>query len=339
MNIKKFATIIFIFVSVIIFGVLSSFLYLYIQATFIESELIKKFSAQQKTRIEFWFENFLKSHEEEILKEIEKSFGVVEVPRKENTITTLTSILDKVYMEIRKDNFFEDRVCSLSEIDKENCKITAPQIAHSNLMKYSQHLSYLSIIYGITTSMKDLERIDENFDKILLIPQFTGLQSLLVVWSDNWLSSYFENCTSNMSQINISEKKERYHKCSIKALDEIEAKSSSLIKEINFTKLDIQYCAQYLPLIGAQNIERYLSENLPNIKNPYLKLYYSVIMKSVDECNKKVFEDLKNLNLPCYEPRSISLSIKSIKFVITTHAMLALCMKENIMGEIGEEKY
>jgi len=336
------------FLVVLTFGIFLSSLYFYMQSIFIEKELIRKISKTIDDLLNEWSISFILTKLREtsdILNNdfgesitlsggLSKNYGVKSfIPQ---FLDQATNSLDRVYLEFKNGTFSEVEVCKKKNFTttKEDCKILVLSHFPLNLIKASVHLSVAENIYGIMS--QKAERLDGEIAKILLITQDMAQHGALTFRLVSNFRNFSENCVGNITGLSTLKQKEKYRECSIKALNKMQLKSNILTKDIKITELNIPECAQYLPLIEAKNLEKYLSDRLVKVKNPYLAFYYAIMVRNLEKCSNEVFKNLKTLNIPCYRPDSISLAVKSIASTISTSGSMAFCMNNAIRNEIGD---
>lgn len=326
-----------IFLVVLTFGIFSSFLYFYTQAIFIEKELMKEISKTTEDILDRWSESFIFTNLNAISDSLNTSFGetIKLSGTPENDIEIIKSTLDNMYLQFKKGTFSESKLCKERHFttSREDCEVLALSSFPLSLATTSVSLSLTDNIYGITS--QKVRRVDEQIAKVLILAQDMTYHGLLAVWSSSNFRNNSESCIGNIIGLSITEQKEKSRNCSIKALNEMESKADILTGELKLTELSIPECAQYLPLIEAENLEKYLNNRLATVKNPYLRFYYGVMVKNLDQCSKDIFENLKISNLPCYRPESISLTVKSIASTMSTSGSMAFCMSEAIRNEIS----
>lgn len=337
MNLKEFFTLLNIFILLLVFGTFLSFIYIYIQSIFIEKELVRIFFEMNKNTIEKKFEFLILTNlnntnnilSEDFNKKIKLSGTVKE------DIEALRSAVESIYLQFKEDKLYEIEDCNQKHSTdiEESCEFRLISSFPLNLAKLSVSMSLIDQLYEIISRRS--KRIDEQIVKTLILAQIMNYHGLY--WLNVFSLNITENCTKELPKLYEIEQKKILYSCLNNLLSRIEKRADALINEIKPTELNIPDCAQYLPLIEAKSLEEYLSSEYHNVKNPYLKLFYSITIKSLNQCINWIFKNLRNYNLLCYKPESFSLVTKSINSATSTSGALFFCIMNTITKEISHQ--
>jgi len=266
-------------------------------------------------------------------------------------ITHCVEELDSKCQQLSESNIEKPAYCGNLSSIKQECETYIISQFPFNLKDLSLRVLVIDTDYGIIDKEKLVSDVlGGNITQSEVKPKVLGLDEqnakmltyILLLPSEaiitQQLSSYtrevLENCTSKSRGMNLMQK-DKVYECSIETLNKIESLSNALLRDLRLTNLSIPKCAQYLPLLEAEALKERFNNRLATIKSPYLRLYYGIIVKSLDYCDKEVFEKLKGSNLPCYKPVSFSLTEKSIGATIVTAGNMAFCMSDFIKNELG----